>query len=241
MFKIAICDDEKNFRKILYKIIKDYMDKNGYLCKIEEFESGKKFIALGISMTKFDIVFLDISMDEMDGMKVAKEIRKVSNDIFIVFVTAFINWALQGYNVNAIRYILKNNEHFPELIFECMDAINKRMNYSVKKKEFKFNEGIKNVFLEKLLYIESRLHKLEFYIMDDNINRYTLYGKLDDIEKELDNKDFLRIHQSFLVNIKHIANISQYEAVLNNGTRLKISKNRYKFARENFILYKRNL
>ncbi|MGP1515969.1 MAG: LytR/AlgR family response regulator transcription factor [Bacteroidales bacterium] len=241
MFRIAICDDEEIFRKNIYKIIMKYMDENGYPCEIDEFASGREFISLGINMAKYDIVFLDISMDEMDGMETAKEIRKVSNDVFIVFVTAFINYAVQGYSVNAIRYILKNNETFPELIFECMDAISKRMNYYIEQKEFKFNEGIKNVFLERLLYIESRLHKLEFYIMDDNINRYSLYGKLDEIEEELEGKDFLRIHQSFLVNIKHIASIFRHEAILNNGTRLKISKSRYKFVRERIVLYKGEL
>ena len=66
------------------------MVKNGLLYEIDEFESGNEFINLGINMTKYDIVFLDINMDEMDGIETAQEIRKVSNDIFIVFVTAFI-------------------------------------------------------------------------------------------------------------------------------------------------------
>ena len=101
---------------------------------------------------------------------------------------------------------MKNNENFAELIFECIDAISKKMNYSVKKKEFKFSEGVKNISLELLLYIESKLHKLNFHIMED--------------------KAFLRIHQSYLVNMKHILGINRYEAMLNNGIKLKISKDR---------------
>ena len=202
-----------------------YMDENGCPCEIDEFESGNEFINLGINMTKYDIVFLDINMDEMDGIETAQEIRKVSNDIFIVFVTAFINYAVEGYSVNAIRYILKNNENFAELIFECIDAISKKMNYSVKKKEFKFNEGVKNISLELLLYIESKLHKLNFHIMEDKLNTYSLYGKLDEFEKELEDKAFLRIHR-YLINMKHIVSIYRYKAVLNNGIKLKISKDR---------------
>ena len=168
------------------------MVKNGLLYEIDEFESGNEFINLGINMTKYDIVFLDINMDEMDGIETAQEIRKVSNDIFIVFVTAFINYAVEGYSVNAIRYILKNNENFSELIFECIDAISKKMNDSVKKKEFKFSEGVKNISLELLLYIESKLHKLNLHSMEDKINKYSLYGKLDEVEKELEDKAFLQ-------------------------------------------------
>ena len=154
------------------------MVKNGLLYEIDEFESGNEFINLGINMTKYDIVFLDINMDEMDGIETAQEIRKVSNDIFIVFVTAFINYAVEGYSVNAIRYILKNNENFAELIFECIDAISKKMNDSVKKKEFKFSER--------------KLHKLNLHSMEDKINKYSLYGKLDEVEKELEDKAFLQ-------------------------------------------------
>ena len=238
MFKIAICDDEEIFRKNIYKIIMNYMVKNGLLYEIDEFESGNEFINLGINMRKYDIVFLDINMDEIDGIETAQEIRKINNEIFIVFVTAFINYAVKGYSVNAIRYILKNNENFAELIFECIDAISKKMNYSVKKKEFKFSDAVKNISLELLLYIESRLHKLDFHIMEDKLNTYSLYGKLDEFEKELEDNAFLRIHQSYLINMKHIVSIYRYEAVLNNGIKLKISKDRYKFVKEKFVSYK---
>ena len=87
---------------------------------------------------------------------------------------------------------MKNNENFAELIFECIDAISKKMNDSVKKKEFKFSEGVKNISLELLLYIESKLHKLNFHSLEDKLNKYSLYGKLDEVEKELEDKAFLQ-------------------------------------------------
>ena len=227
MFRIAICDDERQFRKRIHDILIEYMNENDILYEIEEFESGKDFISLG--------------MDELDGMETAQKIRKVSNDVFIVFVTAFITCAPQGYSVGAIRYILKNNVNFPELIFECMDAISLNMNYVAQKKKFNFNEGTKIVALERLLYIESRLHKLEFYIMEDKLKKYSIYGKLDELEKELQGNDFIRIHQSYLVNMKHIEKVSRYEALLNNGIKLEIPKARYKFVEETFVSYKGEL
>lgn len=238
MFRIAICDDERQFRKRIHDILIEYMNENDILYEIDEFESGKDFISLGINLAKYDIVFLDVNMDELDGMETAQKIRKVSNDVFIVFVTAFITCAPQGYSVGAIRYILKNNVNFPELIFECMDAISLNMNYVAQKKKFNFNEGTKIVALERLLYIESRLHKLEFYIMEDKLKKYSIYGKLDELEKELQGNDFIRIHQSYLVNMKHIEKVSRYEALLNNCIKLEIPKARYKFVEETFVSYK---
>ena len=241
MFRIAICDDERQFRKRIHDILIEYMNENDILYEIDEFESGKDFISLGINLAKYDIVFLDVNMDELDGMETAQKIRKVSNDVFIVFVTAFITCAPQGYSVGAIRYILKNNVNFPELIFECMDAISLNMNYVAQKKKFNFNEGTKIVALERLLYIESRLNKLEFYIMEDKLKKYSIYGKLDELEKELQGNDFIRIHQSYLVNMKHIEKVSRYEALLNNGIKLEIPKARYKFVEETFVSYKGEL
>lgn len=238
MFKIAVCDDEVNIRKLIRKILMDYMNEYGVVYEIDDFESGKDFVELGIEMTKYKIVFLDINMDELDGMETAKKIREVSNDMFIVFVTAFINYTLEGYRVDAVRYILKNNVNFPELVYECMDAIRTKMNYVVKRKLFQFNEGTREVSLERLLYIESQLHKLEFYIMEEYVKKYTLYSTLNDMEKEIASRDFVRIHQSFLVNMKHITDVSRYRALLSNGVKLIIPKARYKHVEETYVAYK---
>ena len=239
MLKIAICEDSEIFVEIIKKNIETIL-KVPY--ELHPFLSGKEFMTSLPEMgCPYDIVFLDVNMDELDGMETAQKIRKVSNDVFIVFVTAFITCAPQGYSVGAIRYILKNNVNFPELIFECMDAISLNMNYVAQKKKFNFNEGTKIVALERLLYIESRLHKLEFYIMEDKLKKYSIYGKLDELEKELQGNDFIRIHQSYLVNMKHIEKVSRYEALLNNGIKLEIPKARYKFVEETFVSYKGEL
>ena len=138
MFKIAICDDESQFRKLIREILKDYMDKNGTIYEIDDFGSGKDFVSLGIEMVKYKIVFLDINMGGLGGMETARKIRETSNDTFIAFITAFADYTLEGYKVDAVRYILKNNVNFTELVFECMDAISMKMNYTAKKKIFAF-------------------------------------------------------------------------------------------------------
>lgn len=238
MFRIAICDDESHFRKHIRKIVVDYMEQKGVFYEIDEFESGKEFVNLGIGIVKYKIVLLDINMDELDGMKTAEKIRKVSDDIYIVFITAFIHYTLDGYKVGAIRYILKNNVNFSDLIFECMDAISDKMNYVVKRKTFNFKEGTKKVSLERLLYIESRLHKLEFTVMEDKLKKYTLNGTLNGMEEELADNTFIRIHQSYLINMKYIEKVSRYVVVLNNGTELGVPKARYKYVEEAFVSYK---
>ena len=166
MFRIAICDDEKIFRDDLKEILIRYMTDRGIMLEIDTFSSGKEFVELGIEMVKYKIVFLDINMDELDGIMTAKKIRENSKDMFIVFVTAFVNYTIEGYKVDAVRYIL------------------------------------------------------------------------NEIDDKFAGNDFLRIHQSFLVNMKFIKNISRYRVLLNNGILLDIARARYKYVEEKFIAYR---
>lgn len=99
MFKIAICDDENYFIEELKQIVSDCMLEKGLVFKIDTYSSGAKFISLGIGMLQYSIIFLDINMNEVDGIMTAKKIREVSKEAFIVFVTAFVNYTIEGYKV----------------------------------------------------------------------------------------------------------------------------------------------
>lgn len=87
------------------------------------------------------------------------------------------------------------------------------------------------------MYIESNLHKLEFHIMEDDMKIYTMYETLNALEDRLAANDFVRIHQSYLVNIKYIKNVVRYKVVLTNGVELVIPKARYTYVKEQFVSY----
>lgn len=239
MFNIAICDDESYFQQILQEFISSYLNNNGISYQIDMFCSGEELLSLGIRMTKYTIIFLDINMAGMDGVTTAKKIRSISKEVFIVFVTAYFDYTLEGYRVDAIRYLIKDSNHnnFQNIVNECMDSVMEKMNYVVVKKKFGFKEGIKEISLEKLLYIESNLHKLFFHVMEEELKIYTLYETLDEVEKKIEGNHFIRIHQSYLVNLKYIKNILRYKAILYDGTELVIPKVRYMQVKEMFIAY----
>lgn len=241
MLRIAICDDEKYFISEMKEILEKYLNEKGLSYEIDTYSSGEDLVDLGVGIIKYNVIFLDISMENLDGMMAAKAVREISRDVFIVFVTAYANYLLDGYKVDAVRYILKKSESLVESVYECMDAIQDKMNYKVIWKEYNFNEGHKKVSLEHLLYIESELHKLKFYIQEEELAEYTLYQTLDAIDEELAENDFVRIHQSFLVNMKCIRNVKRYTVTLNNGIQLNIPKARYKYVDELFVAYKGEL
>ena len=152
-------------------------------------------------------------------------------------MTAFVNYSLEGYRLDVVRYLLKGNVDFPSMVNECVDALVDKLSYSVTKREFDFKEGKREISLERLLYVESNLHKLEFHVMEDDLKIYTMYETLNALESKLVAKDFVRIHQSYLVNIKYIKNVVRYKVVLTNGIELVIPKARYTYVKEQFILY----
>lgn len=238
MLYIAICDDEKYFRIREEQLIKKYMEKKACKCKIDVFNSGKEILDLKKTISQYNIIFLDVNMEEIDGIETAKEIRKITKDAYIVFVTAFVTYALEGYKVDAVRYLLKDDECLEKAINECLETILYKMDYDKNKMLFEFQEEKKEIYLEDILYIESNLHKLIFHMAGEDVTKYTMYARLDDINVLLQKNGFCRIHKSYLVNLRYVESVERYKVAFVNGGSLGISKSRYLDTRNEFVCYR---
>ena len=225
MLNIAVCDDEPYFQNQIRELISAYLNDLGYEYTITCFDSGKELLQKGTDITRYDIAFLDVQMDEMDGIETARHIRELSEDMFIVFVTAFISHSLEGYKVGAIRYLLKDDKCLKGSLEECLSAIIGKMKYI--KRSFEFLSGDKEILIDKILYIESNLHKMKFFVLEEEKKEYQMYGKLDGVSEEMKPYGFTRIHQSFLVNMKYVISVERYVARLIDGTEISISKKYY--------------
>lgn len=208
IIKIAVCDDEIIFAGKMKTIIDTYCMEKQIPYEVDLYQSGRDFITNSIKMMGYQIVFLDINMEGIDGLETAKELRKLCKETFVIFVTAFINYTLEGYKVDAIRYLLKTSENFEQSVYEALNAVFQKMEYTPIIRKFCFQEGNKNVALERILYIESVLHKLTFHILEEDIISYTMYETLNNITGMF-NKDFVRIHQSYLVNLRFVRKINR--------------------------------
>jgi DNA-binding LytR/AlgR family response regulator len=236
MFYIAVCDDEEYFRKREKQLIEKYMQLKDYKYRIDVFQSGRELLELDSKLSQFDMIFLDINMEEIDGIETAREIRKITKNTYIVFVTAFITYALEGYKVDAVRYLLKDDECLEKAVNECLETIVYKMNYEEHKTTFAFQEGEKTIRIEDIVYIESNLHKLIFH-MSGNI-KYTMYAKLDELSDSLRETGFCRIHKSYLVNFRYVENVERYKAELIDGRSLAISKAKYLETKNEFVSFR---
>ena len=236
--KIAICDDEIIFAKHLKAIISEYMTKKQLPYTIDIFPSGIAFSNLGPELAMYQIIYLDINMEKQDGIETARLIRSFAKDVYIVFVTAFCTYSQEGYTVDATRFIIKENDTLLEKVEESLDAIMEKMNRLTDFETFHFNEGIKELSTQRIAYIESSSHMLIFHVLESDYVTYNIRGKLNDIETRLAPYRFVRIHQSYLVNLPYISKLQNYEVHLINGTTLPSSRAKYPEVRNAFIAFK---
>ncbi|MBQ3512456.1 MAG: response regulator transcription factor [Lachnospiraceae bacterium] len=235
MLKIAVCDDEKYFRMKIKSIILKYMTTRNYDCVVDCYKSGEEIFANCSNKIDYDMVFLDINMKKMDGIATAQEIRRLSTDVYIIFITAYITYSLEGYKVDAVRYILKEDSNLVSTMQECLDTVIKKMNYEEMQYTIDFSNEKVNLAVDRILYVESRLHKVIFFVIGNRIEEYCMYDKLDCIENNFKQFGFCRTHQSFLVNMKYVKSVERYKVVLLNGIEVSISKKYYKDTEMKYI------
>lgn len=243
MISIAICDDELQFQKILKGMVARYMRQLGIAYYLKMFDSGNELVDYCAAEHELTVIFLDISMDEIDGIETAKRIRAMSEDVYIVFVTAYIKYSLEGYKVNAIRYLIKGDKNFEQSLEECIDAILEKIEFNTRTIEFEFREGRKEIPVDSIVYMGSSVHTVSFYMQGSRKHKkkYTMTALLNDVEKMLEGYNFLRIHQSYLVNLKHVKTMKSYQAIMDNGAVLPIPRAKFRTLKEKFIEYRGEL
>ncbi len=230
--RIAVCDDEKNMAEDICKRIQGYARRHIIDCGISSFNSAEALLS---SDRQFDVYFMDIQMNELDGMQAAAIIRDRNRKAVIVFVSAFIQYAAKGYQVNAVRYVLKSQ--LDEEFSDCMDAVMESLS---KEEVLEIKVGTKRVLLEvaDIIYIENEKRKVLIHIQNDENETYEIYAKITELAENLHEMGFIYCHAAFLVNARMIVGIEQNEFILNNGVHIPISRQKYTQAQKEYYFRK---
>jgi len=232
MLKMAICDDEPYHLNRTEDLIKGILDGRGIdIYVIDTYLLGKDLLRFDKYM-EYDAIFLDIDMSGMNGPEIAKQIRENRQDIILVFIAASSDYAVEGYKMEAIRFLLK--DVLEETMPECIEVIIRRLCLHTHKVCYHFTEGQKEMPVDSIGFIESQKHKLLFNVMEKQWVSYSLYDKLDNIEKGLSAYGFLRIHKSYLVNMRFIKAIVHYRAYLKSGEILPIPRDKYRKVKQKY-------
>ncbi|MCI2105884.1 MAG: LytTR family DNA-binding domain-containing protein [Intestinimonas sp.] len=219
MLKIGVCDDQPESAALLRRNIDTYLARHGIPGKVYVYHSPYEMFAA--RWKEFEIIFLDVVMREMNGIKAAQKIRSENANTVLIFVSAFLDYATEGYQVKATAYLLKNDMEntFNEAMDDALESLGSRE----PALEMHATGGKRQMLLSRIWYLES--FKRTVQINGDPALRFN--EKISDLEHKLSNSGFLRIHKSYLVNLDHCMAIKNYRAVLDNGRLIPCSRQNY--------------
>ena len=228
MIKIAICEDEKEQQDLLKTHINQIFKDLPINYSLDIFNSGEEL--LKNYPKDIDIFLIDIQLNEINGMDTARKIRETDNKAEIIFITSLIEYALEGYEVRAYRYLIKPVK-YDDLKIHILNCIKE---IDIKNKHIIIKEQGNRIKLDisEITYIEVQKENITIHTLNKT---YETKGTMNNIEKEINCSRFYRCHKSFLVNLEHIKSIKQYIAVLENGEEVPISRYRFKDTKDRFF------
>ena len=228
MLAVAICDDAILDCCSLEREIKDILEDMGVPYTIKQFHQGEDLLK---AVEGFDIIFLDIMMRGLDGMRTARLLRKSSFDRMIVFVSSSRKFVMEAFEVEAFHYLTKPVDRL---------KLENTLKRACSKSERSLEEFIiiskdrqnKKIWLKDIFYFEVRGRIV--YVHSRN-GIFDYYGQIGELERNLSSRGFFRCHKSFLINLSCVDTYDHEAVTLDNGERIVIAKRRYEAFGSKFL------
>ncbi len=229
-YRIAICDDNRADMDYVASLVKEWAAAEGIGVFVESFPSAESFLFCYEDDKNFDILLLDVEMGRMNGVELAKKIRQTNREMQIVFITGYNDYIADGYDVEALHYILKPVQK------QKLETVLVRAGEKLKKNEaallFSLPDGMVRIPLCEIRFIEVRSN----YVTIHAAQEVTVKMTLSALEKKLD-EGFFRVGRSYIVNMKYIRKIMKSEVVLEGGVSVPLARGYYEPLNRAFIRY----
>ena len=230
MIRIALVDDDAGYRQELVKHLEKYEEEHKEKLQIAVFSDGDEIVE-GYK-AGYDIILLDIIMNFMDGMTTAEHIRQVDSEVTIIFITNTTQYAMKGYEVEALDYLLKPVSYFA--LSQRIDRALERIRKKTKKYlTIPVKGGIQKIDTAKITYIEVRDHDLILHTLKTS---FLSKGSLTAVEKQLSSASFFRCNKCYLVNLEYVDGINNNEVLVGHDSIL-VSRSRKKTLMESLNKY----
>lgn len=230
-FRIAIIEDEPEQSAALRQYLERYEQENDFHFSVTEFSNAVLF--LENYKAEYHVVFMDIRMPHLNGMTAAHRLRELDTKVGLIFITSLSQYAISGYEVDALDYILKPVKYYDFALkfSHALDRIDKEEEPTIVVPT---DSGMVRLTVAGIRYIESRGRFAVYHTSDGR--EYSQYATMASLEKLLAPHGFSRCNSCYLVNLRYVVNIKGYTAFLDEGT-LKISQPRKKAFQKDFINY----
>jgi len=225
MLELAICDDDVKFAGKLETMLSDIAKQEHIELDIEVYFGGRGLVEnIDKEKKRYDMIFLDIEMQDMNGLEAARKIRETDEITLLIYVTSHESYAVEAYEVQPFQFAVKPvNENIIHKYF--MKAYGKVVAGTFYY-QYKYEKEYHKVLINNIMYFESKGRVIIIHMSDGNNRQY--YDKLNEIAKRIKKEkvNFWRIHQSYLVNIRYIERKSYDQIELKDGKILYISEDR---------------
>ena len=242
MYTVLLCDDDAAFLKELQTHVANIFSKRNDRAKIHTFTEMEGIGESTLAQCDIAILDIDFTGKRYNGIDIARRLRAARNDAVIIFLTNYIEYAPEGYEVRAFRYLLKSE--MGQKIDRYLDQAIEHLAAEGESIRFQISGEIIDIPIKYILYMESQLHKVKVFVQLPNskkIGAYTFNSPIGKVEEDLSGKGFLRIHKSYLVNMAHIQKYTCHQAELDNGMILKASAAKYAEQKAQYLLWKGEL
>ena len=234
-YKIAICDDDAAQRAHLVKIAEEWAEQGRCLIEVKEYPGAEAFLFDYAEEKDFDILLLDIEMDGMDGITLAKELRQENEALHIVFITGYPDYIAEGYDVAALHYLLKpvKKEKLAEVLDRAVQ-LSKRTPPSLLVSN---DRETLRILFDDIYYVESQGHYMSVYTAKEE---YRLRMTVSEMLEKL-GEGFYRCSRSYIVGLLHVNRITKSEVILDNQVSLPLGRGQYNEMNQKLISYLREL
>lgn len=218
MIRIAVVEDEELYALQIVDFLKRYEEEKHEEVQITVYRDGDGI--LEGYRAQFDIIFMDIQMRFVDGMTAAEEIRKMDSEVIIIFITNMAQYAIRGYEVNALDYILKPVHYF------AFSQKLQRAVYRMKKRHVRHitvpvKGGILRLESSDIYYVESQGHHLIYHTREGEVMSG---GTMKSAEEALRGMNFSRGNKCYLINLEHVEGVKEKCALVKGAGNLLLSR-----------------
>ena len=219
-YKIAICDDSDTDRQYVSGLVSHWAASAGHTVQTCVFVSAENFLFHYAEKNDIDILLLDIEMGSMDGVSLARELRRENETVQIVFITGYSDYISEGYEVSALHYLMKPVGE--EKLFSVLDRAAERLNRAERTLRLELGGETVRVPLRQIRYAEVRLNYVTIHANED----YTAKMTLGELQKRLDER-FYRVGRSVVVNLNYVNKITKTDIHLSDGGLIPLPRGAY--------------
>lgn len=229
-YRIAICDDEQLDIKYIKELLHIWQEETNISLQIETFTSAENFLFHYAEDKLYDIILLDIELGGMDGVTMAKKIRKENKTVQIIFISGYSDYIAEGYEVEALHYLLKPVNK--EKLFSVLQRTQEKIKQNDRNLHLEIHGEMVRIPLYEIRYVDVNLNYVTIYANKE----YTLKRTLRDIEKDLDSR-FVRVGRSIIINITFVQKVTKISVYLFDGTILPLPRKAYETINRAIIAY----